>query len=118
MSDGTATGGLDWVIAGGESGPGARPMHPDWARSLRDQCAAAGVAFHHKQNGEFAPGEIAGAFLNPEKAAKGMSLFDGRWDECWSEPDGHCDDEPDVYRIGKKRAGRLLDGVEHNAFPR
>jgi protein gp37 len=43
--------GLDWLICGGESGPGARPMHPDWARSLRDQCASTGVAFHFKQAG-------------------------------------------------------------------
>ena len=43
--------GIQWVICGGESGPGARPMHPDWARSLRDQCAAAGVAFFMKQMG-------------------------------------------------------------------
>jgi len=49
---------INWVIAGGESGPGARPMHPDWARSLRDQCAAAGVAFHFKQWGEWLSGEI------------------------------------------------------------
>ena len=42
---------IDWVIVGGESGPGARPMHPDWARSLRDQCAAAGVPFFMKQMG-------------------------------------------------------------------
>src|SRR5690606_34038611 len=47
--------GLDWVVCGGESGPGARPMHPDWARSLRDQCAAAGVAFFFKQWGAWAP---------------------------------------------------------------
>src|SRR6202007_2869845 len=45
---------LDWVICGGESGPDARPMHPDWARSLRDQCAAAGVPFFFKQWGEWA----------------------------------------------------------------
>jgi len=43
--------GLDWVIVGGESGPGARPMHPDWARSVRDQCVAAGVPFFFKQWG-------------------------------------------------------------------
>jgi protein gp37 len=108
---------IDWVIAGGESGPRARPMHPAWARSLRDQCRKAGVPFFFKQWGEYAPGEIAGDYLDPDKPAKGMSLFDGRWDECWSEPDGHCDDEPDVYRVGKKRAGRLLDGVEHSGFP-
>jgi hypothetical protein len=108
---------VDWVICGGESGPKARPMHPDWARSLRDQCAAAGVPFFFKQNGEFAPGEIAGDHLDPEKPAKGFSLSDGRWVEDWSYPDGHADDEPDVYRIGKKRAGRWLDGVTHDGMP-
>ena len=109
---------LDWVIVGGESGPNARPMHPDWARGLRDQCAAAGVPFFFKQWGEFAPGEIAGEFLNPNRAAKGLRLYcDGKWDDCWSEVDGHVDDEPDVYRVGKKRAGRLLDGVEHSGVP-
>lgn len=108
---------LDWVVAGGESGPGARPMHPDWARSLRDQCAAAGVPFLFKQWGAFAPGEIAGEYLDSEKAAKGLSFFDGRWDECWSEPDGHCDDEPDVYPLSKSRAGRVLDGVQHDGYP-
>lgn len=113
----TPTAKLDWVIVGGESGPGARPMHPDWARSLRDQCADAGVPFLHKQNGEFAPGEIAGQYLDPEKPAKGLSLFDGKWTECWSEIEGHTDDEPDVYRIGKARAGRLLDGVQHDGVP-
>lgn len=57
---------LDWVIAGGESGPGARPMHPDWARSLRDQCAAAGVPFHFKQWGHWAPCEVGvNGNLNP-----------------------------------------------------
>lgn len=110
-------GGINWVIAGGESGPGARPMHPDSVRDLHDQCKDAGVAFHFKQWGEFAPGEIAGEYLDPNKRAKGLSYFDGRWHECWSEVEGHCDDEPDVYRVGKKRAGRLLDGVEHSEFP-
>jgi len=109
--------GLDWVIVGGESGPGARPMHPDWARSLRDQCAAANVPFFFKQWGEFAPGEIAGEFLHPGRRAKGVEYWDGRWQDCWSEVDGHCDDEPDLYRIGKKNAGRLLDGVTHDAMP-
>lgn len=108
---------IDWVVTGGESGPNARPMHPDWPRSLRDQCQAAGVPFFFKQWGEWAPGEIAGDYLDPEKPAKGRELFDGRWIECWSEVEGHCDDEPDVYRIGKKRAGRLLDGREWSEFP-
>lgn len=44
-------GPVDWIITGGESGPGFRPLNMDWVRSLRDQCAAAGITFHHKQNG-------------------------------------------------------------------
>lgn len=114
--------GIDWVIGGGESGPGARPMHPDWARSLRDQCAAADVAFHFKQWGEWAPhvGAVDGWLIedNPE-----ISRFDHRdWEgDHWGEPyrPGWSDEREDdtVSRIGKKRAGRLLDGVEHNGLP-
>jgi protein gp37 len=114
--------GVDWVICGGESGPNARPMHPDWARSLRDQCAAAGVSFHFKQWGEWAPqaGAVDGWTIddNPE-----ISRFDHRdWEgDHYGEPyrpmwDQERDDDT-VSRIGKKRAGRLLDGVEHNGFP-
>ena len=53
---------LDWVICGGESGPGARPMHPDWARSLRDQCVAAGVPFFFKQWESRVPWQADGGF--------------------------------------------------------
>ena len=80
---------IDWVIVGGESGPGARPMHPDWARGLRDQCAAAGVPMLFKQWGENA----------------------------WVE---RVEGDPDTltaYRAGKKHAGRLLDGRQHDGFP-
>lgn len=89
--------GLSWVVAGGESGPGARPMHPAWARSLRDQCAAAGVPFLFKQWGEW--------------SEPGFSFPDGRPD--LAEPDDNA-----RYRVGKKAAGRTLDGVVHNEFPR
>lgn len=70
---------LDWIVAGGESGPGARPMHPDWARSLRDQCAAAGVPFLFKQWGAFRPtSDCNGEYMMPSsKKAAGRSL-DGR----------------------------------------
>jgi protein gp37 len=116
-------GGVDWVVAGGESGKGARPMHPDWARSLRDQCQAAGVPFFFKQWGHWVP---------YEQSAQAPMLIgqDGR------EVDGHAippdcvdqvnqevggwmmDDQCDVYRrVYKKAAGRLLDGVEHNEYP-
>lgn len=87
---------IHWVIGGGESGPNARPMYPDWARSLRDQCAGAGVPFHFKQWGEWCP------------ANQGPN----------AGPMGHFDIVTEVAeRLGVKAAGRLLDGVEHLAFP-
>ena len=79
---------IHWVIVGGESGPNARPMHPDWVRSLRDQCVAAGVPFLFKQWGEWAPGAA--------NSGVGNGL---------------------MARIGKKAAGRLLDGVQHDGYP-
>lgn len=84
---------LNWVICGGESGPGARPMHPDWARSLRDQCAAAGVPFLFKQWGEHAPN-----WLNDDA---GHKIPGSEW----------------IDRLGKKAAGRVLDGRTHDGFP-
>lgn len=108
---------LDWVIVGGESGPNARPMHPDWARSLRDQCHAAGVAFLMKQWGEWTPGE------NVERQ-RGVIPIATLWNDTWQvtnldlyHDQGHVDDQPDVYRVGKKAAGRLLDGREWNEVP-
>ena len=109
---------LDWIIVGGESGPGARPMHPAWARSLRDQCAAAGVPFLFKQWGEWTPG------VNVERHAgivKTAMWLNSEWSvgmESLAADDGHIDDEPDLYRVGKKAAGRRLDGCTHNEFPR
>jgi len=99
--------GLDWVIAGGESGHAARPMHPDWVRSLRDQCAAAGVPFLFKQWGEYAPNDrTMDAVRRSERKLVAVPMV------------------PDlaypaalVDRVGKKAAGRLLDGVRHNGFP-
>jgi len=91
---------IDWVIVGGESGPNARPMHPDWARSLRDQCAAAGLAYFFKQHGEWLGSDQLG-WLNPDRN------FDG----CRLALSG------DVVRVGKKAAGRLLDGRTHDEFP-
>lgn len=92
---------LDWVVVGGESGPGARPMHPDWARSLRDQCQAAGVAFFFKQWGE----ACCWAQL-PETT---VELLDRA---------GEIPGQDDYFfRVGKKAAGRLLDGKEHSEYP-
>lgn len=113
---------LDWVIAGGESGPGARHMHPEWVRALRDLCAAAGVPFFFKQWGDWLPGEFGSP---PEINFQDGSWMDGNllpdidhaqdWCDDWANDkfEGHCV----FHRVGKKQAGRLLDGVEHNAFP-
>ena len=67
--------GIDWVICGGESGPGARPMHPDWARALRDQCAEARVPFFFKQWGEWAPDHMHMARVGKKLAG---ATLDGR----------------------------------------
>lgn len=99
---------LDWVVAGGESGPGARPMHPDWARDLRDQCAAAGVPFFFKQWGDWAPHDMFGDVTG---LAAASLLPDGT--QCvHSNPMSAS-----LARVGKRAAGRLLDGIEHNAMP-
>lgn len=87
------TNRLNWVICGGESGPNARPMHPDWARSLRDQCTDAAVPFFFKQWGEW----DADALLMTD-------IY------------GNC--PPPSAKVGKARAGRLLDGREWNEFPK
>lgn len=110
---------IDWVIVGGESGPGARPSHPDWFRSLRDQCAAAGVPFLFKQWGEWAPGECA--THTPTRTERTAELINSDWRFGALSPQAsqemHRDDEPDLYRLGKARAGRHLDGVLHDGYP-
>lgn len=97
--DMSCQGGLSWVIAGGESGPSARPMSPDWARQLRDQCAMHGIPFHFKQWGEWLPmlGQAEGIAVRPGK----VTTADG-WVMGWG---------------GKKHTGRLLDGQIHCEFP-
>lgn len=106
---------LDWVICGGESGANARPTHPAWAASLRDQCQQSGTSFLFKQWGEWGPDDFS------ENAAKSL----------WMSTDGTLIDggilEVDkadcakpvslVVRHGKKAAGRMLDGREWNEVP-
>ena len=94
---------IDWVIVGGESGPGARPMHPDWVRSIRDQCQAAGVPFFFKQWGEWLPND----------------------QEYGANPGDFDYDRPHVMvgnvamcRAGKRHAGRRLDGRTWDEMPR
>lgn len=125
---------IDWVIVGGESGPGARPMHLEWARKIRDDCMAAGVPFFFKQHGEW---------INKLEIA---DLIDGRWrvrpewmpvtqgkrwgclsidgeyrpeTTTWNgrQNDPQDDYEVIVYGVGKHAAGRLLDGREWNEMP-
>jgi len=105
---------LDWVIVGGESGPRARPMHVDWDRSLRDQCQAAGVPFFFKQWGEWAPSTPEQAKGNPRSGWQAIKAYPhvARADELYPEAGAAF-----VERVGKARAGRLLDDVEHNAMP-
>ncbi|MBY6277849.1 DUF5131 family protein [Symbiobacterium thermophilum] len=102
--DGEDTGreaAIDWVVVGGESGPGARPMHPDWVRSIRDQCQSAGVPFFFKQWGEYCyPSQMSS--------------------DTWQQVDmainlGHHSDSP--IRVGKRAAGALLDGREWREWP-
>lgn len=124
--------GISWVVAGGETGPGARPMHPDWARSLRDQCQSAGVPFFFKHHGEW---KWDGGFVSFEQWVAKAASWIGRRRRgsvyCMDQAGRHCTigrdfmrarDErvfPVEYfaRVGKKAAGRLLDGREWNELP-
>lgn len=135
---------IDWVIVGGESGPGARPMHPDWARALRDQCAVAGTPLLFKQWGEWLP-------INQQEEAFTRRLYrsnriaklhedQAALDDCYGrtctvasgvvQRDGslHGITEPmaflqgtspmQTFNVGKKAAGRLLDHAQHDGYPK
>lgn len=121
---------LDWIIVGGESGPDARPMHPDWARSLRDQCAAAGVPFLFKQWGEWREWDDGNGNPEPEEIDNASEyadwVFASAVNPGFISNDGNTftrenlpEEEPCrlVERVGKHRAGRLLDGVQHDGVP-
>lgn len=111
---------VNWVIVGGESGPNARPMHPQWARDLRDQCQAAGVPFFFKQWGEWCPGTIVADFMPISLEAAWIDDHEARILHTRRVPateEMHWEDEPDVYRLGKHRAGRQLDGRTWDEFP-
>lgn len=100
---------IHWVIVGGESGHGARPMHPDWVRSLRDQCQAADVPFFFKQWGEWMPTDSWDANLKSEIVLNP----DGEEMVVTTNPKAVV-----MRKVGKSKAGRTLDGVEHNEFPK
>lgn len=112
--------GLNWLIVGGESGPGARPMHPDWARSIRDQCAAAGVPFFFKQWGSW------GVTYDRDQEDPDWRRCDtvannsprGQWLNLAGGQGFHGERVVRVEPMNKTRpAGRLLDGREHNDMP-
>jgi protein gp37 len=109
-----------WVIAGGESGPKARPSSIQWYRSLRDQCQAAGVPFFFKQWGEWRP-----AGIHPAEAPGKFAFGDYEHDpslfietDCYPRQFTMFGARAVVERVGKKAAGALLDGREHREFPR
>lgn len=98
---------IHWVIVGGESGPDARPMHPDWARAIRDQCTAAGVAFHFKQWGGWVPNsQYPPAQYNPGDLPPFIPGAQTKWSS-----------DLVSYKVGKHAAGRLLDGRTWDEMP-
>ncbi len=115
---------IDWIITGGETGPGTRPMHPDWVRSLLDQCQASGTPFFFKHWGEF---------IVPKDGARSCRVCGCTWHNAcqggcsWVEADlcSNCIGKPTppyravkFRRVGKKKAGRLLDGRTWDEFPK
>jgi len=124
---------VNQVIVGGESGLGARPMHPTWARSLRDQCTVAGVPFLFKQWGEWLPwlefGRVGIDDAIEQTRYRTTIWQDDHWEDCgfpiWCDMQDNYGggangpNEPDqiMGRVSKKAAGRLLDGVTHDGFP-
>jgi protein gp37 len=119
---------VDWVIVGGESGPGARPMHADWARSIRDQCAQSGLPFFFKQWGNFLPWsqyEWSNVPVETDVANSSYETMilhsDGWWDAGYADwmmaqqyEDGGANF---MSKVGKRKAGHILDGQEHFNWP-
>lgn len=120
------SGGINWVICGGESGHGARPMHPEWARSLRDQCQATGVPFFFKQWGEWADMSHSQIVASGPAVSANGNVHD--WmrqsvtfaDNTERTIDAHSwtpHATSLMYKVGKQAAGNLLDGIEYQQFP-
>lgn len=115
--------GIDWVIVGGESGPGARPMHPDWVRDIQEACGAHQTRFFFKQWGEWVPYEPEAA--EPFWQSQHGDVIDAHhFPDFNLDPPGWHAHPPDLHtgaavsrRVGKKTAGRLLDGVAWDEVP-
>lgn len=122
-----STGCLDWVIVGGMTGPGSRPMHPQWVRSIKDECLATNTPFFFKSWGEYACVNVS---------LEGADIYETpkNWKTLWKNSAGDvfelidedgdflsAGDDPEKYqpvkRIGRKKAGHLLDGIEYRQFP-
>ena len=110
---------IDWVVAGGESGPNARPIHPDWVKSLRDQCIEAGAAFFFKQWGEWCPATLDYGVLR-------SAVFESSAKFTWIGFDGKTKNSScyelkypvvAIAKMGKKKSGRVLDRREWNEYP-
>jgi protein gp37 len=104
---------IDWVIVGGESGPHARPIHPDWVRSIRDQCQSTGVSFFMKQWGEFEDIGMHSPRKNDEivwRDGTRHKIIDG-------ESPASMQAAAIMRRVGKSVAGRMLDNREWNEMP-
>ncbi len=109
---------LKWLVSGGESGADARPSHPDWHRAARDYSAANDIAFLFKQWGawrEPIDGEIYNTGLGRTASPPAFIVSHTGTVHCFENPT--IVDGKTMIMAGKKSAGRLLDGIEHNAFP-
>lgn len=107
---------IQWIISGGESGPRARPSHPDWFRSIRDQCKAAGVPYFHKQNGQWIerrPGDGLGSYNSDDRG----QYIVGQDGTCHNFRTTAPAGAVAMQRMSKKAAGAKLDGVEHRELP-
>lgn len=117
--------GIDWVICGGESGPHARPMHPDWAREVRDACAKSGIAFFFKQWGDWLPFSQVGGHEQRDAVSKttiagkqtyfGACIEQGPQGPRTGTTPGISPEQ--INRVGKRTAGDRLDGVQHHEYP-
>lgn len=115
---------IDWLVVGGESGHGCRPMHPDWPRDLRDRCRAGGVAFYFKQHGGWVE---TPADVEPGRGARlihpdGRSWYDDEPFPPWKRAEGHAVDHPGVRKVRyagpvPTSGGRDLDGRTHDDYP-
>jgi protein gp37 len=113
--------GIDWVIVGGESGPNARPMHPEWAASLRDQCNWAGVPYLFKQWGQWMPDSamtLADRMRDTGAHESRYVKLDGTTHWIDEDDAGRFDaSDSQMVKVGKKAAGRMLDGRTWDEVP-